>query len=174
MPGVGVLMPERALIELLYGKGAHASTLACVEDVSFDLAGRRADSFPHSIWQLVSHMSFWMAYELKRIGKEKPAYPAHASESWPAGAAPSSAKEWEEAVAGFRELLAKLAALADSPPSRLAEEIDATNPSHTKLASSLQSVLWQTLVHNTYHIGQVAMLRRMFGAWPPQGGGDTW
>ena len=174
MPGVGVLMPERVLVELLYGKGAHANTLACVEDVSFDLAGRRADSFPHSIWQLVSHMSFWMAYELKRIGKEKPAYPAHASESWPAGAAPSSAKEWEEAVAGFRELLAKLAALADSPPSRLAEEIDATNPSHTKLASSLQSVLWQTLVHNTYHIGQVAMLRRMFGAWPPQGGGDTW
>ena len=51
-------MSERTLIELLYGDGAHANTLACVEDVTFDVAGRLANGFPHSIWQLVSHMNF--------------------------------------------------------------------------------------------------------------------
>jgi uncharacterized damage-inducible protein DinB len=35
-------------------------------------------------------------------------------------------------------------------------------------------VLWQTLVHNSYHFGQIAMLRRVLGAWPPRGGGDSW
>jgi uncharacterized damage-inducible protein DinB len=30
------------------------------------------------------------------------------------------------------------------------------------------------MVHNSYHVGQIAMLRRMLGAWPPQSGGDTW
>jgi uncharacterized damage-inducible protein DinB len=28
--------------------------------------------------------------------------------------------------------------------------------------------------HNSYHSGQIAMLLRAFGAWPPAGGGDTW
>ena len=33
-------MPDPTLVELLYGKYAHANPLACVEDVSFELAGR--------------------------------------------------------------------------------------------------------------------------------------
>jgi uncharacterized damage-inducible protein DinB len=167
-------MTERALSELLYGQGAHANTLACVADVPLDLASRHPDHSPHSIWQLVCHMNFWMDYELKRIRGEKPAYPAHASESWPANMAPSTAEEWQDAIVRFGELLAELARLADSPPNALAEEVAAMHPGHTKHSSSLQAVLWQTLVHNSYHIGQIAMLRRTFGAWPPAGGGDTW
>ena len=42
-------MPDPILVELLYGKYAHANSLACVEDVSFELAGRRAENLPHSI-----------------------------------------------------------------------------------------------------------------------------
>ena len=165
---------ERALTELLYGSGAHANTLACVEDLRLEPASRQADNFPHSIWHLVSHMNFWMAYELKRIRNEKPIYPAHASESWPTNASPSSEEEWQGAIELFRHLLAEFAKLADSPPNFLAEQVGATHPDHTNRSSSLLAVLWQTLVHNSYHIGQVAMLRRTFGAWPPKRGGDTW
>jgi len=167
-------MPERTLKELLYGGGAHANTLACVEDVPLDLAGRRAESFPHSIWQLVCHMNFWMEYERKRIHKEVLAYPAHAVESWPSDAAPPSEEEWRKAVARFRELLAEFAKLADLPPDFLAQQVPATHPDHANRSSSVLAVLLQTLVHNSYHIGQVAMLRRALGAWPPKGGGDTW
>jgi uncharacterized damage-inducible protein DinB len=28
--------------------------------------------------------------------------------------------------------------------------------------------------HDAYHLGQIVLLRRMIGAWPPPGGGDTW
>ena len=28
--------------------------------------------------------------------------------------------------------------------------------------------------HISYHVAQIALLRRMMGAWPPPGGGDTW
>ncbi len=167
-------MPEQTLIELLYGKGAHANPLACVEDLSMDLAGRRADNFPHSIWQLLSHMNFWIGYELKRIRRENPAYPAHAAESWPANPAPSSEKEWSNAVALFKNLLVELTSLAESPSEVLAQQVSATYPGHTKYSSSLLAVLWQTLVHNSYHIGQIALLRRALGAWPPRGGGDSW
>src|SRR5262249_25304061 len=98
-------MPERVLIELLYGRSAHASTLACLEDVQFGVVGRLAEGFPHSIWQLVSHITFWMAYELKRIAGLQPPYPVHASGSWPTHTQPPSEAAWQQAVALFRELL---------------------------------------------------------------------
>jgi uncharacterized damage-inducible protein DinB len=122
----------------------------------------------------VSHLNYWTDYELQRICGESPAYPAHASESWPLEAAPANQDEWKRTIAHFKELLAKLAALAESAPDVLAREIPPTHPSHANHSSTLLSVLWQTLVHNTYHVGQIAMLRKILGAWPPEGGGDTW
>ena len=44
----------------------------------------------------------------------------------------------------------------------------------TKLAGTLEAVLWQMVAHNSYHVGQIAMLRRTLGAWPPRKGGDRW
>ena len=167
-------MPERTLVELLYGKAAHANPLACIEDVSYELAGRRVDSLPHSIFQLTSHMNYWMDYELRRIRGEKPSYPLHASESWPEHPAPPSEDKWQTTMAHFRQSLSALAALAESSPEALARQIEATHASHANNTSSLLAVLWQTLVHNSYHVGQIAMLRRALGAWPPAGGGDSW
>jgi uncharacterized damage-inducible protein DinB len=167
-------MSENTLIELFYGKGAHANPLACVDDVSFELAGRTTDNFPHSIWQLVSHVIYWMEYELGRIRGDKRAYPAHAAESWPGEAAAANEGEWKKTIAHFKALLAQLAALAESTPDVLAREVPATHPNHERHSSSLAAVLWQTLVHNSYHLGQIAMLRRAMGAWPPKGGGDSW
>jgi len=167
-------MPDRALIELLYGKPAHANPLGCVEDVSFELAGRGAENLPHSIFQLLSHLNYWMDYELERIRGENPAYPVHAAESWPANAAPASDAEWKQTISDFKELLENLATLAQSAPDVLARQVSAIHPDHTKHCSTLLAVLWQTLVHNSYHVGQIAMLRQALGAWPPKGGGDTW
>jgi uncharacterized damage-inducible protein DinB len=165
---------EQTLIELLYGQGAHVNPLACVEDVSVELAGRCPDDFPHSIWQLLNHLNYWMGYELRRVRNENPVYPAHASESWPADAAPPNKDEWAEAVEQFRQLLSELAALAKSSSSVLDQHVGATHADDAKHSSSLRAVLWQLVVHNSYHLGQIALLRRALRAWPPKGGGDNW
>jgi uncharacterized damage-inducible protein DinB len=123
---------------------------------------------------MVSHMNYWMDYEVRRISGEAPKYPDHAAQSWPPDAVPANEQEWKNAVSTFGEMLGKLAVLAEAGPEELAREVEATHPDHAKHASTLRDVLWQTLVHNSYHIGQVAMLRRCLGAWPPRGGGDTW
>jgi uncharacterized damage-inducible protein DinB len=167
-------MPESTVTELLYGKSAHANPVACIEDVSFDLAGKLAGNFQHSIFQLISHVNYWMDYELRRIRGLTPIYPVHAAESWPAHPAPANDDEWKKTISQFKEFLAKLATLAESTPDVLAREVPATHPDHAKHSSTLQAVLWQTLVHNSYHVGQIAMLRRALGAWPPSAGGDTW
>jgi uncharacterized damage-inducible protein DinB len=167
-------MSSRELNELLLGTGSHASPIACVEDLSTEQAARQVSGFPHSIGQLVFHMNYWMEYELRRIRGTCPAYPKHASESWPDSAAPSDAEEWDRLRKNFAGLLAELAALTQSSPTELARPVEATHEGHAKIAGSLEAVLWQTVAHNSYHVGQIVLLRRALGAWPPRAGGDTW
>ena len=167
-------MPSRALNELLRGKGAHVDPIACIEDLSAELASRQVAGFPHSIGQLVFHMNYWMDYDLRRIRGQKPPYPAHNSESFPARATPANAREWDELRKRFVALINDSAALADSPKQELRRQIEPTNPSHKERAATLEAVLWQLVTHNSYHVGQIAMIRRVLGAWPPRAGGDTW
>jgi uncharacterized damage-inducible protein DinB len=166
-------MPERTLIELLYGKGAHANPVACVEDLSAELAGRHAENFPHSVWQLVWHMNFWTDYELRRIRGEKPHYPAHAAESWLPDDPPGEA-EWKKEIARFAELIGNLAAMAEGDAEELSRDVPAMHPNQETRTSTVLAILWQTLAHNSYHAGQIALVRRALGAWPPRGGGDSW
>jgi uncharacterized damage-inducible protein DinB len=166
-------MSSRALTELLHGKGAHADPVACIEDLPAQLATRQVPGFPHSIAQLVFHMNYWMDYDLRRVRGEKPPYPAHNSESFPT-TSELAASEWKQLQERFAALLNETATLADSNRVDLDRQIQATHPSHQQRASTLEAVLWQLVAHNSYHVGQIAMIRRTLGAWPPRGGGDTW
>ena len=163
----------RVLLELIHGHGAHVDATACVT-VSFDLAGRKPDGFPHSIAQLVGHMTYWMEYELARIGGEAPPYPEHAALSWPAEPRPESEERWLEAIRRFAACLHGMEELVQAGPDALGRPVPPTDPVHSRQAESVEAVLWQTVVHNSYHLGQVAQVRRALGAWPPEGGGDTW
>jgi uncharacterized damage-inducible protein DinB len=167
-------MSERSLTELLHGKGAHADPIACVEDISAEIAGRHVEGFPHSAAQLVFHMNYWMNYELRRIRGEQPAYPEHAAESFPAEGAPVDAREWERLRTDLASLLVQYAELAKSSEQEMQRQIESSREGDTKVAGTLEAVLWQMVAHNSYHTGQIALIRRAIGAWPPRGGGDTW
>jgi len=167
-------MSSCELTELLHGKGAHADPMACVEDLSAELAARQLTGFPHSIGQLVFHMNYWMEYELRRIRGERPAYPRHSSESFPPAPSPADAQDWDQLRKRFAGLLADFTALAKSSPEEMQRQIESVHAGVTKLAGTLEAVLWQMVAHNSYHTGQIAMLRRILGVWPPRGGGDTW
>jgi len=167
-------MSQRALTELLRGKGAHADPIACVEDISAELAARQVAGFPHSIGQLVFHINYWMEYELRRIRGLRPPYPEHSGESFPAAPSPADAEEWERLRTRLVSLLGEFAALAKSSPQELQREIESVHEGDKNVASTLEAVLWQMVAHTSYHVGQIAMMRRVLGAWPPRGGGDSW
>jgi DinB superfamily len=114
---------EQVLIDLFAGKGAHANPIACVEDLSTDVASRRPDGHPRSVWELVVHLNFWMNYDLKRIDGVPPAYPEHAEESWPSIADPDSAPAWADAIARFRALILRHESLSRSPIELLSRPV---------------------------------------------------
>jgi uncharacterized damage-inducible protein DinB len=167
-------MSSHALSELLCGKGSHADPVVCVEDLSAELAARHVAGFPHSIGQLVFHMNYWMDYELRRIRAERPTYPEHSSESFPPSPTPADPREWDHLGKHFADLLINFNALANSSPLEMQRQIESVHEGDTKLAGTLEAVLWQMVAHNSYHTGQIAMIRRMLNVWPPRRGGDTW
>ena len=159
----------QSLSELLRGKGAHADPLACIEDISQELAERRVESFPHSIADVVFHMNYWMNYELKRIRGEKPKYPEHNAESFP-----STLQNWDQLKRDLSWFVAEFAKLAQSPREDLDRQVQSIHPGDKQQSSTLEAILWQMVAHNSYHTGQIATIRRALNAWPPKAGGDTW
>lgn len=167
-------MHERCLTELLRGKGAHVDPQACVEDLAFEFAAQRVEGFPHSIMELIFHMNYWMDYELRRIRSERPVYPEHNTESFPSAPTLGDVKEWDRLRDQFSGLLAEFTMLAKSSVEEMQREVESVYEGDKKVACTLEAVIWQMIAHNSYHTGQIAMMRRMLGAWPPRGGGDTW
>ena len=167
-------MGDTTLRELVYGKGAHVDPIACVEDIPAELAVQVVEGYPHSIWQIMEHMSYWMDYDLGKIAGENPVYPDRAIESWPSHPAPASEAHWQAATRRFGELLGRLAELSASETESLERVIRNVGPEHSPRHSTVHTMLVQVVVHNSYHLGQIALLRRKLDAWPPRRGGDTW
>jgi uncharacterized damage-inducible protein DinB len=160
--------------QLLRGQGAHVDPIAALEDVSTEIAGRTIPGYPHSIWQVISHLNYWMDYELRRIAGKHPHYPEHAIESWPKNVTPTSDADWQRQKFELARCLDEFRKLSESGPDKLNAPVDCMHPSEEPRSPNVQAVLWQILVHNSYHIGQVALMLRCFDLWPPRTGGDTW
>lgn len=158
-------MQPRILRSALAGRGAHVQPARVFDGLDWRLAGLRPGGSPHSIWQVLGHMIFWQDFSLAHLRGEDPPVPEHAADSWPKEEAPRDEAEWQRAVERF---VAGLDEAMRQAKGDLTAEIRA-RPGRTR-AESLQMIA----AHNSYHAGQVVLLRRMLGAWPPPGGGDTW
>ena len=52
-----------------------------------------------------------------------------------------------------------------------ADEMDLATPRGPKTVLEMLQLIAS---HNSYHMGQIALIRRSLGAWPPPGGGASW
>jgi uncharacterized damage-inducible protein DinB len=154
---------EKTIADALSAKDAHVEPARALEELTWQAAGTRPDGAPHSVFQLLNHMIYWQEWGIKWLDGKKPRLPKHASASWPGDEAPTGPENWQEAVNRFEGGLERL--------KRLSCEVDLA----TKRGRwSPLEMLRLLASHNSYHLGQVVLLRRMLDAWPPPSGGDTW
>jgi uncharacterized damage-inducible protein DinB len=146
----------------LSGKGAHVLCKTVCTGLGWESAGRRLPGAPYTVFQLLNHMIYWQDWVLTWLAGGKPAVPRHASGSWPGDASPKRRREWERTVSRFLAGLARL--------SRCSRQIDLQSARAGKSLEMLQAIA----AHNSYHLGQVVLLRRLLGSWPPPSGGLTW
>jgi uncharacterized damage-inducible protein DinB len=155
-----------ALEHSLDGIYAHVLPSRAVEGLTLELASRKIEGFPHTIYQLIEHMNYWQDIFLKDVYKTDYAKPEHASDGWLADEAPASRDELNQSINKF------LAGIEQ------AKEFVKTVDDNSRIIEGknfdVYDVLHSLASHNSYHLGQVVMLRHLFGAWPPPSGGMTW
>jgi hypothetical protein len=148
-----------AVRDLLDGKGAHVDFDEAIADFPTELRGRRVPPAPHTAWQLLEHMRIaqWDIVEFSRDAK-------HVSPKWPEGywppsGEPPTAASWDGAICNFKRDLATMRELISDPKADLFARIP---------HGEGQTLLREALVladHNSYHVGQLVLLRKLLGAW---------
>ncbi len=152
-----------ALVKSLIGERGHIPIARALPDITAELAGKRTGEAPYSIYQLLKHMSYWQSFLLTYLEGGKPLMPSHVMDSWPSEEAPENEEEWQAIVQHFLSGIDKACQIARS--TQLDESI-ANFPTETKAG-----ILRNIASHNSYHLGEIVLLRRINGAWPPPGGG---
>ncbi len=147
------------LLDLLRGRNAHADFDTAMADFPSRLRGVKPADAPYTAWQLLEHMRIaqWDILEFSRDAKHKsPAWPEG---YWPRTEAPPAAAAWNNSLRSFRADLKAMAKLVADKKTDLFAPI----PHGTG-----QTILREALLvadHNSYHLGQIVLLRRLLGAW---------
>jgi len=147
------------LLNLLRARGAHVDFEKVIEGLPVKLRGVRAAKLPFTPWRLLEHMRIaqWDILEFSRDAKHvSPDWP---DGYWPASDAPADDAAWDKSVAAFRRDLAEMEALVKNPGTNLFARIP-----HGKGQTILREALL-VADHNSYHLGQLVVLRRLLGAW---------
>jgi len=142
------------LIEQLTAPNAHLPFEDAVAAFTPEQRGRAVAGFPHTAWQLLEHLRIcqWDILEFSRNPKHRsPAWP---DGYWPESAEPPSDSTWDKRVADFRHDLAEMITLVRDESVDLFAKIPHGDG---------QTLLREALLlakHNSYHVGQLAMLRK--------------
>jgi uncharacterized damage-inducible protein DinB len=146
----------KSITRALSGKAAHLEPTRVFAELDWKAVGSRPGPAAHSVFQLLNHMAFWQEWVVSWLdGKTPPS----TSGSWRGRDGPATRGEWEQAVARFQSGLEALA--------RCAREGDLMS---RRGKTSRLEMLQTATSHNSYHIGQVVVLRQLLGAWPPPSG----
>jgi uncharacterized damage-inducible protein DinB len=161
------------LQRILAGNGVGAPPSHVLEAIDDELASRRLPGVPHTIYEEVWHLAFWIELSLDWIAGRPTPYPEHASNGFPA---PDSARSesWTEVKRRFLDGLDAAAAIAGDP-ARLEAPVTCLSRAGTPdRVEPARDQLEGIAAHNSYHLGRVVLIRQMLGVWPPPSGGDTW
>ena len=151
------------LIELLQGASAHLPFEDLIAGWPVEQVGVRPAGAPHSGWEILEHMRIaqWDILEFSRSADH--ASPPFPKGYWPKGPTPPDPGAWERSIAAFRADLEAMQARVRDPGADLFTPFPWGDG---------QTLLREALLvadHNAYHLGQLALLRRLLGLAPAGG-----
>jgi hypothetical protein len=149
------------LLRLLDWEDAHAGFDSAVAGLDPSRRGVAPPGLPYSAWQLLEHLR--LAQEDILEFCRDPAYRERKwpDDYWPASPEPPSEEAWDRSVADFRRDREELRRLGADPGLDLFARIP-----HGTGQTYLRELLL-VADHNAYHVGQLVLVRRLLGAWPP-------
>ena len=148
------------LSKLLDWEDAHVGFDAAVGGIPLDRRGTAPPGIPFSPWQLLEHLRLTqydiLDFCLNPEYKER-AWP---NDYWPSAPEPPTRTAWDESIAAYRRDRDELKRLAADDSIDLFARIP-----HGTGQTFLREVLL-VADHNSYHVGQLVLVRRALGIWP--------
>ena len=172
------------ILTLLDGKGAHLPFEDATEGLPTELRGKRpaggssedgpeahpkstssraVGALPYSPWELVEHVRLAQRDILDYCRDGDYAQPDWPDGYWPPTPAPPSADAWDASRAQFSEDRQALQQIIREAEDLHAPVPHATEEAHTYLREALLAT-----GHTSYHAGQLVVVRRLLGCWPPE------
>jgi hypothetical protein len=138
---------------------AHVDWKSALADLPGKHRGVKPPGAPHSAWELLEHVRIaqWDILEFSRNPQHvSPDFPAG---YWPKSPAPPNAAAWGKSIKAFEHDSREMQKLVTDPRTDLVAPIP---------HGSGQTILREALLladHNSYHLGQLVLLRRLLGEW---------
>lgn len=159
----GVAKLRRQLARCLDWKEAHAGVEDALARFPPELRGKVPHDLPYSAWQLLEHMRIAQRDIVEFCRDRDYEAPAWPDDYWPPSPEPPYEGAWDRSLAAFREDLESLKSLATDS----AVDLFAVVPTGEEGQTYLRALLL-VADHNAYHAGQVVVVRRLLGIWPPE------
>jgi hypothetical protein len=149
------------LVKMLTGEQAHLSFADAVAEFPDEHINTMPANVPYTFWHLIEHLRITQLDLLNYITKADYEEIEWPREYWPDPNATTDRSGWDQSIQQFTADLNTLIGIAQD------ESIDlfATVPSHHE-----HTVIRGLMIvgnHNSYHIGELAILRETTGTWGP-------
>jgi uncharacterized damage-inducible protein DinB len=152
------------LEQVLVGKAAFALPANIIKGIPFELAMVRPSGLPHSLYEELWHISYWLQFSLALIRGENPSLPKHSSEAFPPDNDSLNKSSWQALLEQVSKGLEMASALAQNEA-----ELKRKFRSDKTVADELIVIA----NHNAYHYGRMVALRQILGIWSADLG-DSW
>jgi hypothetical protein len=146
---------------LLDWEDAHASFDSAVRDIPGRLRGSQPEGLPYAPWQLVEHLRITQGDILDFCRNPDYREMKWPDDYWPGAQAPPSERAWDDSLRRFRDDREALRAMVLDPRIELEAKIP-----HGHGQTYLREFLL-VADHSAYHVGQLIVVRRLLGDWPP-------
>ena len=149
----------KQLKDLLLKGNAHVHLDDALKSIPLNQTGAIPKGLPYSIWQLAEHIRLaqWDILEFSRN-------PDHKSPKWPEGywvkaKKPKTAAEWNKCIAQIKKDRKDFISLLEK------EDADLYTPFPWGEGQNLVREALVIADHNSYHVGEILVVRRLLGEW---------
>ncbi|MBJ6726300.1 DinB family protein [Geomesophilobacter sediminis] len=151
---------RKQLMQLLEGGNAHMTFEEVLEDFPLAHINTKPPKTPYSFWHFVEHIRIAQWDILAFIRN-----PRHVSPNYPEGYRPApdavaSEAQWQKSIASVQADLEALKKMVHDPGVDLFAPIPHA-PGYTVFREVLVAAC-----HNSYHIGEIALMRQVLDLWP--------
>lgn len=152
---------RRQLVRMLAARQAHMDFEEAVADFPQEHINTRPPNCPYTFWHLLEHMRLCQRDILDYIVADDYQWPDWPDDLWPDRAAETDAAGWQRTIDRFLADRERLVEIIGDPDV----DLFAPLPNSGEYAHNVLREINVVASHNSYHIGELGILRGVMGLW---------